>query len=126
MNKEHLKQQVEFADNTKKVNALDLSSDQDLTIGLMNLLFIEDYVASGTLHDMVADLRQKLMSRIIKKSDKNYDISVKLLLESMRLIEMGNQESGTTAYELYNQAYGYYSMFWGLNMGLIDAEDVNL
>ena len=126
MNKEYLKQQVEFADNTKKVNALDLSSDQDLTIGLMNLLFIEDYVASGTLHDMVADLRQKLMSRIIKKSDKNYDISVKLLLESMRLIEMGNQESGTTAYELYNQAYGYYSMFWGLNMGLIDAGDVNL
>ena len=44
----------------------------------------------------------------------------------MRLIEMGNQESGTTAYELYNQAYGYFSMFWGLNMGLIDAGDVKL
>jgi hypothetical protein len=126
MKKDRLKQQIESADNAKKVNALDLSSDQDLTIGLMNLLFIEDYVASGTLHDMVADLRQKLMSRIIKKSDKNYDISVKLLLESIRLIELGNKESGTSAYELYNQAYGYYSMFWGVNMGLIDAVDVEI
>ena len=53
MNKEYLKQQVEFADNTKKVNALDLSSDQDLTIGLMNLLFIEDYTGAGDLHDLV-------------------------------------------------------------------------
>ena len=126
MEKDKLKQQIESADNAKKVNALDLSSDQDLTIGLMNLLFIEDYTAGGTLHDMVADLRQKLMSRIIKKSDKNYDISVKLLLESIRLIELGNKETGTSAYDLYNQAYGYYSMFWGVNMGLIDAVDVEI
>ena len=126
MNKEYLKQQVEFADNTKKVNALDLSSDQDLTIGLMNLLFIEDYTGAGDLHDMVGEIRGRLMDKIIKKSDKNRLLSEKLLLESMRLNEMGNQESGTTAYELYNQAYGYYSMFWGLNMGLIDAGDVNL
>ena len=126
MRKDKLKQQIESADSAKKVNALDLSSDQDLTIGLMNLLFIEDYVASGMLHDMVADVREKLMSRIIKKSDKNYGVSVKLLLESIRLIELGNKESGTSAYKLYNQAYGYYSMFWGVNMGLIDAVDVEI
>jgi hypothetical protein len=126
MKKDKLKQQIESADSAKKVNALDLSSDQDLTIGLMNLLFIEDYVASGMLHDMVADVREKLMSRIIKKSDKNYGVSVKLLLESIRLIELGNKESGISAYDLYNQAYEYYSMFWGLNMGLIDAGDVEI
>ena len=124
MKKDRPKQQIESADNAKKVNALDLSSDQDLTIGLMNLLFIEDYVSGGALHDMVAEIRQKLMSRIIKKSDKNADVSAKLLLESIRCIELGNKESGTSAYELYNRAYEYYSMFWGLNMGLIDVSDV--
>lgn len=126
MNKDKLKQQIESADNAKKVNALDLSSDQDLSIGLMNLLFIEDYVSSGALCDMVTDVRQKLMKRIIKKSDKNAELLLKLLLESVRFMERGNKESGTTAYELYNRAYEYYSMFWGLNMGLIDAGDVSI
>jgi hypothetical protein len=126
MKKDKLKQQIESADGAKKVNALDLSSDQDLTIGLMNLLFIEDYIASGALHDMVADVRQKLMSRIVKKSDKTYEVSAKLLLESIRCIESGNKKHGKSAYELYDRAYEYYSMFWGLNMGLVDAEDVNI
>ena len=74
-----LKHMVEAADKTKKVNVLDLSSDQDLTIGLMNLLFIEDYM-SGSNSDllrMVSEIRQKLMSKIVKKSDKNREISEK-------------------------------------------------
>ena len=68
-----LQQQIEKADNAKKTNVLDLSSDQDLTIGLMNLLFIEDYISNpeSNLSQMIAGVREKLMNRIVKKSDKN-------------------------------------------------------
>ena len=68
-----LRQQIEKADNEKKTNRLDLSSDQDLTIGLMNLLFIEDYISNpeSNLAQMVVAVREKLMDRIVKKSDKN-------------------------------------------------------
>ena len=121
-----LKYMVEAADKAKKVNVLDLSSDQDLTIGLMNLLFIEDYM-SGSNSDllrMVSEIRQKLMSKIVKKSDKNRDVSEKLLLESMQLINAGNKASGTAAYQNYDNAYEKYSLFWGVNMGLINKKDI--
>ena len=73
MNHTVLQQQIEKADNAKKTNVLDLSSDQDLTIGLMNLLFIEDYISNpeSNLSQMIAGVREKLMDRIVKKSDKN-------------------------------------------------------
>ena len=36
-----LKEFIERIDQTKKLNPKDLSSDQDLTIGIMNLISIE-------------------------------------------------------------------------------------
>ena len=92
MNHTVLQQQIEKADNAKKTNVLDLSSDQDLTIGLMNLLFIEDYISNpeSNLSQMIAGVREKLMNRIVKKSDKNRQMLEKLLLESMQLIDAGD------------------------------------
>ena len=44
MNKaKNVKEFVERIDNSKKVNPKDLSSDQDLTIGIMNLISIEEH-----------------------------------------------------------------------------------
>ena len=94
-----LQQQIEKADNAKKTNVLDLSSDQDLTIGLMNLLFIEDYISNpeSNLSQMIAGVREKLMNRIVKKSDKNRQVLETLLLESMQLIDAGDKQSGVSA-----------------------------
>ena len=30
------------------------------------------------------------------------------------------------AYELFNEAYNLYCLFWGLNMGIIDTKDIQL
>ena len=106
MNHTVLQQQIEKADNAKKTNVLDLSSDQDLTIGLMNLLFIEDYISNpeSNLSQMIAGVREKLMNRIVKKSDKNRQMLEKLLLESMQLIDAGDKQSGVSAYQKYDDA----------------------
>ena len=107
MNHTVLQQQIEKADNAKKTNVLDLSSDQDLTIGLMNLLFIEDYISNpeSNLSQMIAGVREKLMNRIVKKSDKNRQMLEKLLLESMQLIDAGDKQSGVSAYQKYSRSY---------------------
>ncbi|MCL2369390.1 MAG: hypothetical protein FWC83_01810, partial [Alphaproteobacteria bacterium] len=51
-------------------------------------------------------------------------ISKHLLATSMRLMEVGTKalKSGNTdeAYNMFNKAYDLYSLFWGINMGLID------
>ena len=126
MKTDKLKHMVETADMAKKTNRLDLSSDQDLTIGLMNLLFIEDILSdkNSDLFKMVSGVRGELMDRIVKKSDKNRQLSEQLLLESMQLFDAGNKTSGAVAYQNYDSAYEKYSLFWGVNMGLVNKKDI--
>ena len=73
-----LEEMVAKVDASKKVNPLDLSSDQDLSIALMNLISLEEhFFFSGAktqktgfydLINTVRDMRKELMSRIVKKS----------------------------------------------------------
>ena len=62
---ENVKEFVERIDATKKVNPKDLSSDQDLTIAIMNLISIEEHlVFSGaktgktSFYDLIEDVRE--------------------------------------------------------------------
>lgn len=116
-----LKKQVEMADNQKKVNPLDLSSDQDLTIALMNLIAID-----GKLQT-VTNIQNNLLGRIVKNKDL-LAVSERLLGKSIQLIEEGMKilENGQNAdaYIKFDQAYEVYSLFWGVNMGMIEGKDV--
>ena len=70
-----VKEFVERIDSTKKVNPKDLSSDQDLTIAIMNLISIEEHlVFSGAktgktaFYDLIEEVREtrkNLMQKII-------------------------------------------------------------
>ncbi len=133
---------IERVDASKKVNPLDLSSDQDLSIALMNLISLEEhFFFSGAktqktgfydLINTVRDMRKELMARIVKKSTAEngevWCISKHLLAASMRLMEVGTKalSAGNTqdAYNLFNKAYDLYSLFWGINMDLIDLTGV--
>lgn len=130
---------VEKIDNAKKKNPKDLSSDQDLTIAIMQLISIEEHlIFSGAktgknhFYDMVQDIREmrkNLMQQIIPAYEGEvWCISKHLLSASMRLIEVGTKQQslGNTekAYDLFNKAYDLYCLFWGLNMGLVDSKDV--
>ena len=78
-------------------------------------------------------MRKELMERIVKKSGPEdgevWCISKHLLAASMRLYEVGTKAMGAgrkkDAEEMFARAYDLYSLFWGLNMHLIDLDGVH-
>ena len=135
---ENLNEFVERVDSMKKLNPKDLSSDQDLTIAIMNLISIEEHLVfsgakTGKNHffDLIAEVREmrkNLMLKIIPSYEGEvWCISKHLLASAMRLMEVGTKQQSMKntkeAYKLFNQAYDLYCLFWGLNMNLIDAKD---
>lgn len=134
-----VKEFVERIDSSKKVNPKDLSSDQDLTIAIMNLISIEEHlVFSGAktgknsfydLIEEVRELRKTLMQKVIPAYEGEvWCISKHLLASSMRLMEVGTKQQSLghkeEAYRLFNQAYELYCLFWGLNMNMLNVDDV--
>lgn len=134
-----VKEFVERIDSSKKVNPKDLSSDQDLTIGIMNLISIEEHlVFSGAktgktaFYDLIEEVREtrkQLMQKIIPAYEGEvWCISKHLLATSMRLMEVGTKQQSLgnkqQAYDLFNKAYDMYCLFWGLNMNMLQVEDL--
>ncbi len=134
-----IKEFVERIDSSKKVNPKDLSSDQDLSIAIMNLISIEEHlVFSGaktgktSFYDLIEDIREKrktLMQKIIPSYEGEvWCISKHLLASSMRLMEVGTKQQSLghkeEAYRLFDQAYELYCLFWGLNMNMLNVSDV--
>ena len=133
---------IEKTDAAKKANPLDLSSDQDLSIALMNLISLEEHfffsgaktgkVGFYDLINVVRNMRKDLMTRIVKKSTQEngevWCISKHLLAASMRLMEVGTKAIAAgnkeDAYNLFGKAHELYCLFWGINMDLIDLSQV--
>lgn len=142
MKKMSLEEMIKKVDDSKKVNPLDLSSDQDLSIALMNLVSLEEhFFFSGAktkkpgfydLINVVREMRKELMERIVDKNAAQggevWCISKHLLAASMRLYEVGTKAMGAgnkkDAYKMFEKAYELYSLFWGLNMKMIDLSGV--
>lgn len=130
---------IEKMDRMKKRDPMDLSSDQDLSIAIMNLVSIEEHffftgakLGKNEYYDLIKDVREMrkdLLKRIITEYEGEvWCISKHLLAASMRLMEVGTKQLGMgkkdEAYDLFTKAYNLYSMFWGLNMKLINVGDI--
>ena len=113
----------------------DISSDQDLTVALMNLIGIEEHLfftgakadneeKKSYYYDLiyeVREIRKTLLGKIIKQYEGEvWCISKHLLAASYRLMEVGTKQLGMgnkkEAYELFEKAYELYCLFWGINM----------
>ena len=132
---------IEKVNAMKKDNKLDLSSDEDLSIALMNLISIEEHMYFsgmktgkkkyfGMLSD-VREMRKKYMKEIVKNPEpgsEEWCISKHLLASSMRLIEVGNKhmakKEDAKAEEKFQDAFHLYSMFWGINLKLLKSEEM--
>lgn len=123
----------------KKQDKMDLSSDQDLSIAIMNLISIEEHffftgakLGKPEYYDLIKDVREmrkSLLQRIVKEPEGEvWCISKHLLSASMRLMEVGTKQLGMgrkeEAAEMFDKAYSLYSLFWGINMKVIDLGEV--
>ncbi len=120
-------------EKTTQQKSLDLSSDEDLSIGIMNLISIEEHLfftsqktGKARYLDLLNEVRL-MRTELLKKIIKDYEgevwcISKHLLAATMRLIEVGTKElkkgNKKEAWDLFEKAYKLYSLFWGINLGI--------
>jgi hypothetical protein len=124
-----------------KKGKLDLSSDEDLSVAIMNLISIEEhFFFSGAktgnkkyfdLLNQTRQMRKELLAKLVKDVESGSELwclSKHLLAASMRLIEVGTKyyQDGKKeeAENLFSKAYDLWSLFWGLNLKLIDIGQV--
>jgi hypothetical protein len=120
-------------------NPLDLSSKEDLAIGIMNLISIEEhlfYTFNKTqnqkylkLLNEVREMRKSLLKEIIKDYEgENWCISKHLLAAAMRLMEVGTKKlsdgKNKEAEELFKKSYDLWNIFWGINLDIIPLENI--
>jgi len=127
----------------EKGHQLDLSSDEDLSIAIMNLISIEEHMfftAQKTGKSQYLDIlyqAREMRKELLKKIIKDYEgevwcISKHLLGASMRLMEVGTKAltkgDKKEAEDLFKKAYDLYNLFWGLNLGIVkpDAKSLNV
>ena len=122
--------------DAEKGHRLDLSSGEDLSIGIMNLVSLEEHLfftAKKTgddkywaMLDEIRQMRVSLMKKIVKDpGGEVWCMSKHLLAASMRVMEVGTKDlkkgDKKEAEEMFEKAYQLYNMFWGLNLGLING-----
>ncbi len=123
----------------KKSGSVDLSTEEDLSVGIMNLISLEEHfyftgekTGKGEYFDFVNEIRsirKNLLGRMIDKHEgETWCISKHLLATTMRLIEVGTKlqsdNKKTEAKELFDYAYKIYSIFWGIRLKLIDTKEL--
>jgi len=132
----------EFMNKVKameKGHQLDLSSDEDLSIAIMNLISMEEHFfftynkTKNTkyldLLNEIREMRKSALKRIIKDYEgEGWCISKHLLAASMRFMEVGTKSltkgDKADAQDMFQKSYDLYSLFWGLNLGLVQTKDV--
>lgn len=125
--------------NKLKEKVIDLSSDEDLALGIMNLISMEEHLyftAEKTgkneyfdLLDQVRGIRKKMMERLIGKPEGElWCFSKHTLSATMRLIEVGtklySQGEKESAKEIFDLAYELFNIFWGIKLGIINLDEM--
>lgn len=116
-------------ENFKIDQNLDLSSGEDLSIGIMNLISIEEHLfftygkTNNKKYLKLLNEVRKIRINFLKQIIKDYEgevwcISKHLLASSMRIMEVGTKElkkgQDKKAQDLFKKSYKLYSFFWGL------------
>jgi len=124
----------------EKGHALDLSSGEDLSMAVMNLIAIEEHMffngnkTGKTKYFEFLNEAREMRKELLKEIIKDYEgevwcTSKHLLAASMRLMEVGTkyQTKGDTkkAYDLFQKSYNLYNLFWGINLGIVDPKTKN-
>lgn len=141
LTEERVQEFVKKINDLKRDNLLDLSTDEDLSLAIMNLIAIEEHLfftANKTGKDnyyellkIVREMRKRLLKKIIKEYEGEIWCTSKHLLSgSMRLMEVGTKHlkdgNNETAKEMFRSAYELYLLFWGVNLDVIKKNEAGL
>jgi hypothetical protein len=114
----------------------DLSTAEDLSIAVMNLISLEEhffFTGVKTEKDEyfdtaleIREVRKGLLAKLMPNHEgETWCISKHLLAATMRLMEVGNklQSEGQKdkAKSMFDDAYKIYSIFWALKLKLISG-----
>lgn len=134
MKTETLDQFLEKVQSLKEKAGADLTSAEDLSLAVMNLISLEEhffFTGVKTKNDgyfdtaaEVREMRKELLAKLMPENEgETWCISKHLLSTTMRLVEVGNklQTDGKKeeAKAMFEKAYKAYSIFWGLKLKLV-------
>lgn len=135
-----------YQDLQKKIEAvtkqkgIDLSADEDLSIAVMNLISIEEHLFFTSqktekpkyleILNEIRSIRTGLMKQLIKDYEGEvWCISKHLLSASMRVMEVGTKElkkgKKKEAWALFKKSFDLYSLFWAINLKVVEIDDVH-
>ncbi|MBI5470558.1 hypothetical protein HY968_04560 [Candidatus Kaiserbacteria bacterium] len=123
----------------KKKSGVDLSTGEDLSLAVMNLISLEEhffFTGAKTHKDEyfdtsneVRELRKSLLKELMPRHEgETWCISKHLLSATMRLVEVGNklhsEGKKEEAKQMFERAYKVYSIFWALKLKLISGSTI--
>jgi hypothetical protein len=137
---ENYKKLVEKVDKVVNEKKLDVNVEEDLCVGIMNLIGIEEHLfftAEKTgkqdlyypILNEVRKMRVELLKKIVKEGEGEiWCTSKHLLSASMRMTEVGTKHlkdgNEKEAKEYFKRGYDLYNLFWGLNLNMVDTKTI--
>jgi hypothetical protein len=130
---------LEKINRLKKEGKLDLSSQEDLSLAVMNLISLEEHffftgakTGKRKYYDclnQIRAIRQELLKKLVGESEGElYCVEKHLLAASMRLIEVGTKYQGEgekkEAEDFFSKAWSLYSLFWGIKLSLVEVGEL--
>lgn len=127
---------VKKIEEMKRSAGVDLATDEDLAIAVMNLVSLEEhffFTGSKTekpeYFDLLSEIREErkaLLARLVPQHEgETWCISKHLLAATMRLMEVGTKLRGLDkkeeADEVFNRGYKLWTIFWALRLKLINT-----
>ncbi len=123
----------------KAKGSLDLSTEEDLAIAIMNLISLEEHfyftgakTEKPEYYDLLNEtrlMRTKLLARLIdKKEGEVWCISKHLLATSMRLMEVGTklqkENKKEEAQSFFADSLRMFNLFFALRLKIIDIPEL--
>ncbi len=136
MEKQKFEELIKKVEAMKKSGSVDLSTEEDLSLAIMNLISLEEHFfftgeKTGNAEyfdfmDEIRALRKELLGKMIDKQvGETWCISKHLLATTMRLMEVGTKlysdGKKEEAKDMFDKSYKTYSLFWAVRLKLIDT-----